>query len=178
MTTHYQLTEHDAFALQKDFIRQSRSHRARRLLFTIVLELVAVGYGILVLALLFPESIVLYPLVGGGLIGLVLFPFIKNMYATIAMRQIRYILKGDTKWPRKITLQLDEHGIEVHSIHNTVTKRVHVAWESIQTISEDETNRFLYYEATEAIIIPKRNHGISDVDQTEIERRLRDHLTV
>ncbi len=97
MTTHYQLTEHDAFALQKDFIRQSRSHRARRLLFTIVLELVAIGYGILVLALLFPESIVLYPLVGGGLIGLVLFPFIKNMYATIAMRQIRLHLKEEIR---------------------------------------------------------------------------------
>lgn len=178
MTTHYHLTEHDFFALQKNSFHQLKIHKKKRIAFTVVVELLAIFYGIVLLVNVFPQHNTLYSFVGGLIIGLLLLPFIAKLYQKIVLRQTRLIVKTDTKWPRKVTLHLSESGIEFHSTHNNVTKRLRVAWEAIQNMSEDETNRYLYFQTNEAFIIPKRNHGISEIDQTEINRLLQDHLNV
>ncbi len=178
MTTHYHLTEHDFFALQKNSFHQLTFHKKRRIAFTVLVEILAIFYGILLLVNVFPQHNALYPLVGGLIIGLLLLPFITKLYQKIVLRQNRIILKTDTKWPRKVTLHLSESGIEFHSTHHNVTKHIHVAWEAIQKMSEDETNRYLYFQTNEVFIIPKRNHGISEIDQTEINRWLQDRLNI
>lgn len=176
MTTQYHLTEHDFFALQKNSLHQLTMHKKGRIAFTVVAEILAIFYGIVLLVNVLPQQNALYPLVGSLIIGLLLLPFITKLYQKIVLRQNRFILKTDTKWPRKVTLHLSESGIEFHSTHHNVTKHIHLAWEAIQKMSEDETNRYLYFQTNEVFIIPKRNHGISDIDQTEINRWLQDRL--
>ncbi|WP_214795507.1 MULTISPECIES: YcxB family protein [unclassified Exiguobacterium] len=178
MTTQYHLTEHDFFALQKNSLHQLTMHKKGRIAFTVVAEILAIFYGIVLLVNVLPQQNALYPLVGSLIIGLLLLPFITKLYQKIVLRQTRSIIKTNTKWPRKVTLHLSESGIEFHSTHHNVTKRIHVAWEAIQNMSEDETNRYLYFQTNEVFIIPKRNHGISEIDQTEINRWLQDRLHI
>ncbi len=180
---HFQLTKDDFFALQKNFIENSDYHKRRARHVTIVLMLLTVLWGFLLAIFLLPQTISV-PLFLGLAIGsslflaLLLFPFLKKAYVNITLWQFRYLLKQETKWPRDITLYINENGIERNSLHNNVNKRLQVAWDAIERVSGDETNHYLYVEARETIVVPKQNQMLSETEQSKINYLLQQNLNI
>lgn len=178
---HYQLTKNDFFMLQKNFIENSVSEKRKSLLITIVLMLLTAFYGFAIVITLLPETmsaaIILILAVGTAIVTpLLLFPFFKKVHFTIRLKLLRSIFRQESKWPRDLTLSIYENGIEVNSLHNAVNKQIRVSWKAIERVSEDETNYYLYIEATEAIIIPKRK--LREADQTTINHLLQKYLNI
>ncbi|MCC5893457.1 hypothetical protein [Exiguobacterium sp.] len=180
---HLHLTKDDFFALQKNFIENSDYHKRRARHVTIILMLLTVSWGFLLAILLLPQtisaSLFLGLAIGSSLfLALLLFPLLKKAYVNITLWQLRYLLKLETKWPRDITLNINEHGIERSSLHNNVNKRLQVAWEAIERVSGDETNHYLYVEARETIVVPKRHHTLSETEQNKINHLLQQNLNI
>ncbi|MCA0980872.1 YcxB family protein [Exiguobacterium aestuarii] len=178
---HYQLTKNDFFMLQKNFIENSVSEKRKSLLITIVLMLLTAFYGFALAITLLPETmsaaIILILAVGTAVVApLLLFPFFKKVHFTIRLKLLRSIFRQESKWPRDLTLSIYENGIEVNSLHNAVNKQVRVSWKAIERVSEDETNYYLYIEATEAIIIPKRK--LRETNQTTLNHLLQKYLNI
>ncbi|MCT4794645.1 YcxB family protein [Exiguobacterium alkaliphilum] len=180
---HFLLTKDDFFAVQKNFIENSDYHKRRARHTTIILMLLTVSWGFLLAILLLPQtlsvSLFLGLAIGSSLfLALLLFPLLKKAYGNIILWQLRHLLKLETKWPRDTTLYINEHGIERKSLHNNVTKRLQVAWEAIERVSEDETNHYLYVESRETIVVPKRHHTLSETEQTKINHLLQQNLNI
>ena len=180
---HYRLTQDDFFTFQTNFIKNSVSDKRKSILVTLVLMLLTAFYGYVLAIVWLPRTLsaplIIALAVSAAVVpALLLFTFFKKVYITIRLRQLRSILQQDSKWPRDITLSIHEHGIEVNSLHNAVNKRVQVAWEAVERVSEDETNHYLYIEAAEAIIVPKQNRELSETEQTTINQLLQTHLGI
>ncbi|TCI52215.1 hypothetical protein EVJ24_11590 [Exiguobacterium sp. SH1S21] len=145
--------------------------------------LLTVLWGFLLAIFLLPQTISV-PLLLGLAIGsslflaLLLFPFLKKAYVNITLWQFRYLLKQETKWPRDITLYINENGIERNSLHNNVNKRLQVAWDAIERVSGDETNHYLYVEARETIVVPKQNQMLSETEQNTISHLLQKNVNI
>ncbi|TCI47943.1 MULTISPECIES: YcxB family protein [unclassified Exiguobacterium] len=181
---HYQLTQDDFFAFQKNFIGTSPYHKRFSRFYTAILSLLAAYLGFALVIILLPRTISSAPLilalaVSASVLSVLLqLRFSKKMYQNMTLWQFRYMLKKNTKWPRDVTLYFNEFGVEVNSLHNRVNKRIQVAWEAIERVSEDETNYYLYLEVREAIIVPKQNNTLSETEQTKINDLLQKHLSI
>lgn len=181
---HYQLTQDDFFAFQKNFIGTSPYHKRFSRFYTAILSLLAAYLGFALVIILLPRTISSAPLilalaVGASVLSVLLqLRFSKKMYQNMTLWQFRYMLKQNTKWPRDVTLYFNEFGLEVNSLHNHVNKRIQVAWEAIERVSEDEINYYLYFEVREAVIVPKQNNTLSETEQTKINDLLQKHLSI
>lgn len=180
---HYQLTQDDFFTFQKNFIENSDYHKRKSKRVTILTALLTAFYGFALAIFLLPQTIsaplfIALAVSGGLILALFLLPFIKKFYPKLTLWQLRYMLKQETKWPRDITLYINETGIELNSLHNDVNKRIQVAWEAIERVSEDETKHYLYIEAREAIIIPKQNQMLSETEQSKINHLLQKNVNI
>lgn len=180
---HYRLTQDDFFTFQKNFIKNSVSDKRKSILVTIVLMLLTAFYGYILAIVWLPRTlsapITLALAVSAAVVpALLLFPLFKKVHLTIRLRQLRSILRQDSKWPRDVTLSIHEDGIEVSSLHNAVNKRVQVAWEAIERVCEDETYHYIYIEATEAIIVPKQNQMLNETERIQMNDLLQKHLGI
>lgn len=183
MIIKYQLTFEDDMALQKNFIKNADCHKRREKLSFILAELTVFFAGMVLIAIFLPQDINLALFCGisigaGILTALLLAPFIKKIYTPVTLWQYRILLKKrkDINWPRNVTLNLNEKGIEICSAHNKVKGNVQVAWESIKKVNEDENHFFLYFEESEAFIIPKSNYILSEAEQGMLRSRLKNQL--
>ena len=180
---HYRLTQDDFFTFQKNFIKNSVSDKRKSILVTLALMSLTAFYGYVLAIVWLPRtlsaSLIIALAVSAAVVpALLLFPLFKKVHTTIRLRQLRSILRQDSKWPRDVTLSVHETGIEVSSIHNTVNKRVQVAWEAIERVSEDETYHYLYIEAAEAIIVPKQNRLLDETERIRMNDLLQKHLDI
>lgn len=180
---HYRLTQDDFFMLQKNFIKNSVSDKRRSILVTLVLMSLTAFYGFALAIFLLPQTLsalaILALAVSAAVVPtLLLFPLFKKVYFTIRLRQLRSILRQDSKWPRDVTLSIHEIGIEVNSLHNAVNKRVQVAWEAIERVNEDETHHYIFIEAAEAIIVPKQNQMFNETERIQMNDLLQKHLGI
>lgn len=194
MIIKYQLTFEDFIALQKDFIKYSKYHRTKHNFTILVLYAMAFSGGFLATILALPRTISanfhLSLAVGIGiLLAILLTPFIKKYYDFVTLKQYRYLLRNDKRWPRDITLHLHEKGIDMSSVHGEImgsdkrpaygkiNGKNEVAWGSILELNEDEDRLFLYFDAREAIIIPKSEPILSKAEQEMLRKLLKQHLS-
>lgn len=180
---HYRLTQDDFFTLQKNFIKNSVPDKRRSILVTLVLMSLTAFYGFALAIVLLPQTlsapVILALAVSAAVVpALLLFPLFKKVYFTMRLRQLRSILRQDSKWPRDVTLLIHENGIEVNSLHNAVNKRVQVAWEAIERVNEDETHHYIFIEAAEAIIVPKQNQMLNETERIQMNDLLQKHLGI
>ncbi|TCI24838.1 YcxB family protein [Exiguobacterium sp. SH5S13] len=168
MDTKYQLTFEDFMALQKDSLKRTEHHKARYNITTIALAMMVFLFGFIVLHIILPMSLYFYSLylnsenifklivVCLAIIPVILLrPFIGKYYDFVTLRKLKSAYKNDTRWPRDVTLQLDETGVHVSSSFKSGIKKTDVPWDSIKVVGEDDGHFFLYYETNEAIIVPK-----------------------
>ncbi|WP_353647121.1 Gfo/Idh/MocA family oxidoreductase, partial [Exiguobacterium sp. SH31] len=103
-------------------------------------------------------------------------PFIGKYYDFVTLRKLKSAYKNDTRWPRDVTLQLDETGVHVSSSFKSGIKKTDVPWDSIKVVGEDDGHFFLYYETNEAIIVPKFISSLTESENIAfydlIEQRL------
>lgn len=180
---HYRLTQDDFFTLQKSFIKNSVPDKRRSIIFTLLLMSLTAFYGYVLAIVWLPRTlsapVILALAVSAAVVpALLLFPFFKKVYFTIRLRQLRSILRQDSKWPRDVTLSIHETGIEVNSLHNAVNKRVQVAWEAIDRVNEDETHHYIFIEAAEAIIVPKQHQMLNETERIRMNDLLQKHLGI
>ncbi|WP_214888216.1 YcxB family protein [Exiguobacterium sp. s142] len=181
---HYQLTQDDYFAFQKNFIRTSAYHKKFSRFYSVVLSILAAYLGFALVIILLPRTISSAPLilaiaVSAAILSVLLqLRLSKKMYQNITLWQFRYMLKQDKKWPRDVTLYFNENGIEINSLHNDVNKRIQVAWEAIERVSEDKTFYYLYFEVREAIIVPKQHQMLNEAEQNKINDLLQKRLNL
>lgn len=181
MITTYKMTLEDFLSLQEDMIHHSNQHKKSRKIWLIFMSAPALllGYLATIFILPHPESIALFSLtvIGVGILfALLLRPLLKDLYAPFALRQIRRLVTKDNVSSTDITLQLHDTHIEMHAVRGNISRTTQVPWKSIKKVNEDETHRFLYFEDDEALIIPKARDGITEVEQSEIDRLLEKHL--
>ncbi|OGX79987.1 hypothetical protein A6395_03810 [Exiguobacterium sp. SH31] len=182
MVTTYKLTLEDVLSFQQDMIHHSNQHKKSRKIWLIFMSAPAFLLGYLATTFILPppESIALFSLtvIGVGILfALLLRPLLKDLYAPFALRQFRLVNK-DSAWPTDITLQLSDSHVEMHVVHGKINRTTQVPWTSILKVNENETHRFLYFEDDEALIIPKSKAGITEVEQSEIDRLLGKHLLI
>ncbi|WP_368915774.1 YcxB family protein [Exiguobacterium acetylicum] len=177
----YQMTLEDFMALQKDSIQHSKYHIKRQRRSIVVMDMMVFCCGFVFTSYWLPQimSVVLFlfiAVVGGSLHALLLFPFIKKVYLTITLWQLRYFLKSDERFPRNVILNIDEKGIKINSIQDQVTNQLQIEWKSIDKVSEDDDHYFLYFEENEAIIIPKQIHDLNKTEQIKLRHLLQTYL--
>ncbi|TCI59068.1 YcxB family protein [Exiguobacterium sp. SH0S2] len=189
MDTKYQLTFEDFMALQKDSLKRTEHHKARYNITTIALAMMVFLFGFIVLHIILPMSLYFYSLylnsenifklivVCLAIIPVILLrPFIGKYYDFVTLRKLKSAYKNDTRWPRDVTLQLDETGVHVSSSFKSGIKKTDVPWDSIKVVGEDDGHFFLYYETNEAIIVPKFISSLTESENIAfydlIEQRL------
>jgi|GEM_PF-2671603 len=181
MVTTYKLTLDDFLAFQNDMIHHSNQYKRARSMWVraMSLPLFALGYAAAFYLVPRPESTIIFILITVGiglLFALLLRPLIKDLHAPLALWQTRRILNKQDTWPKDVTLQLSDTYVEMQAVRGNVHRTTQVPWTSILKVSENETHRFLYYEEDEALIIPKVKDGVTEVEQSEIERILDKHM--
>ena len=181
MVTTYQLTLDDFLAFQNDMIHHSNQYKRARGVWLkyMNLPLFALGYAAAFFLVPHPDSIGLSLLITVGiglLFALLLRPLLKDLHAPLALWQTRRALNKQDTWPKDVTLQLSDTTVEMHAVRGNVHRTTQVPWTSILKVNENETHRFLYYEEDEALIIPKVKDGVTEVEQSEIERILDKHM--
>lgn len=181
MVTTYQLTLDDFLAFQNDMIHHSNQYKRARGVWLryMNLPLFALGYAAAFFLVPRPESIGLSLLITVGiglLFALLLRPLLKDLHAPLALWQTRRVLNKQDTWPKDVTLQLSDTIVEMQAVRGNVHRTTQVPWTSILKVNENETHRFLYYEEDEALIIPKVKDGVTEVEQSEIERILDKHM--
>lgn len=128
MDTKYQFTLEDFMALQKDSSKRSEHHKARYNITTISLAMMVFLFGFIVLHIILPMSLYFYSLYlnSENILKLIvvclaiipdtlLRPFIGKYYDFVTLRKLKSTYKNDTRWPRDVTLQLHETGVQVSS---------------------------------------------------------------
>lgn len=181
MVTTYKLTLDDFLAFQNDMIHHSNQYQRARSMWVRVmsLPLFALGYAAAFYLVPRPESTIVFILITVGiglLFALLLRPLLKDLHAPLALWQIRRVLNKQDTWPKDVTLQLSDAHVEMQAVRGNVHRTTQVPWTSILKVNENETHRFLYYEEDEALIIPKLKDGITEVEQSEIDRILDKHM--
>ncbi|MCC5893458.1 YcxB family protein [Exiguobacterium sp.] len=181
MITTYKMTLEDFLSFQEDMIHHSNQHKKSRNIWLIFMSAPALLLGYLATILILPRpesfSLFLLTVIGIGILfALLLRPLLKDLYAPFVLRQIRRLVTKDHVSPADITLQFHDTYIEMHAVRGNISRTTQVPWTSILKVNEDETHRFLYYEEDEALIIPKAKDGVTEVEQTEIDRILEKHL--
>lgn len=182
MVTTYKLTLDDFLAFQNDMIHHSNQYKRIRSVWLRYtnLPLFALGYAAAFFLVPRPDSTIVFLLITVGiglLFALLLRPLLKDLYAPLALWQTRRILNKQDTWPKDVTLQLSDTHVEMQAVRGNVHRTTQVPWTSILKVSENETHRFLYYEEDEALIIPKAKDGVTEVEQSEIERILEKQLS-
>ncbi|WP_214807388.1 YcxB family protein [Exiguobacterium sp. s102] len=183
MIIKYQLTFEDLMSLQKDLIENTKYHKKRRKFLLIYTEILAFFYGFTSILYFLPRTIPFaifcsIAVAVGILFAILLRPLLKKMYLPIAMRQGRYFLKKNSSWPRNVTLNLHEAGIDWNSDDGKLNRTLKLAWESIEKVNEDENHIYLYYQKSEALIIPKNIRVLSLTEQNEFKQLIRNHLNI
>ncbi|WP_047376290.1 YcxB family protein [Exiguobacterium sp. ZOR0005] len=181
MVTTYKMTLEDFLSFHNDLSHHSNLYeRNRKLwLFIMMIPTFALGYVLTAFVLPRPESPVLFyllPVGVGILFTLLLRPLLKDLHGPFAIWIARQQLKKHNVWPKDITLHLDDTHVEMHVVRGKVSRTTQIPWTSIFKVNEDETHRFLYFEEDEALIIPKARDGITEVEQSEIDRILEKHI--
>lgn len=182
MITTYKMALEDFLSFQEDMIHHSPQYKKSRNVWLIVMNAPAFLLGYLATMFVFPRpeslSLFLLTVIGVGILfALLLRPLLKDLYAPFALRQIRRLVTKDYVSPTDITLQFHDTYIEMHAVRGNVSRTTQVPWTSILKVNENETHRFLYYEEDEALIIPKVKDGVTEVEQSEIERILEKQLS-
>lgn len=181
MVTTYQLTLEDFLSFQNDLLLRTNQHNRSRKLWVIWMQVIAFALGFVSVIFFAPRpestGLLLSIAVGVGMLfALLLRPLLKDLHAPLSIWLARQQLKKHDVWPKNITLQLHDTHVEMHAVRGKVYRTTQVPWKSILKVNEDETHRFLYYEEDEALIIPKARDGITEVEQSEIDRLLEKHL--
>lgn len=181
MVTTYKLTLEDFSAFQNDMIHHSDQHKRIRSVWLKYMNIPLFALGFIATILLFPnlESTMTRLLITFGigmLFALLLRPLFKDLHAPLYLWQIRRTLKKQNVWPKDIKLQFSETHVEMQAVRGSIHRTTQVPWTSILRVYQDESYRFLYYEEDEALIIPKMKDGITEVEQSEIDRILEKHL--
>lgn len=183
MIIKYQLTFDDLISLQKNLIENTTFHQKKKKNLLIYTEILAFVYGFASIVFFFPRTIPFaifcsIAVATGIVFAILLRPLLKKMYLTIAMRQGRHFLKKNKSWPRNVILNLHESGIDLSSERAKVSSTLKFDWESIEKVREDEGHLYLYYQESEAIIIPKSNTGLTLTEENELKRLIRNHLSI
>lgn len=181
MVTTYKLTLDDLLAFQNDMIHHSDQYKRIRSAWLryMNIPLFALGYAAAFFLVPRPESTIAFLLITVGiglLFALLLRPLLKDLHAPLALWQIRRVLSKQDTWPKVVTLQLSDTHVEMQAIRGNIHRTTQVPWTSILKVNENETHRFLYYEEDEALIIPKMKNGVTEVEQSEVERILDKHM--
>lgn len=186
MTLNYQVTFEDFLALQKDSFKRIRMHQAAyNIILTLLISIVFMSSFALIILLL-PKSIylfseILYFLLAAliSVLPVVLMrPVLAKFYDTVMILLYRILFSKDQRRSRNIKLYIHEDGIHLNSSNSQITKNLDITWESVKTISEDDNRFFLYYEKTEALILPKRPPSISHSEQILLQDYLKKYLNV
>ncbi|WP_214834198.1 hypothetical protein [Exiguobacterium sp. s152] len=179
MIVKYQMSYEDYMALQKDSLKRTRFHRIKSSILFVLLTVMVFLFGIVLSILVLPQSshlmsfkmYQLLPIFIGILLALVMMRYVKKFYAFATIAQLKFMLRNDKRWPRDITLNIHEVGIDLTYSRENSDITTNVIWDSVKTIGQDRNHLFLYYEETEAVIIPT-SYNVLGKEKHEILRKL------
>ncbi|TCI24836.1 MULTISPECIES: YcxB family protein [unclassified Exiguobacterium] len=184
MIVKYQMSYEDYMALQKDSLKRTKFHRIKSSILFILLTVMVFLFGIVLSILVLPQSSYLMsfklyqllPIFIGILLALVMMCYVKKFYAFATIAKLRFMLRNDKRWPHDITLNIHEVGIDLTYSRENSDTTTKVIWDSVKTIGQDRNHLFLYYEETEAVIIPTSYNLLGKEKQEILRKLLKQHL--
>ncbi|MFN4213763.1 hypothetical protein [Exiguobacterium sp.] len=186
MIINYQLTYEDMIALQKEYLKKTRSRRQKKITILIAIIFFVYWIGLFFASLLFKptsSTSAFYDIISilgafGGVIFIILMmPAISKISDLVRLLIYRFFLKKDNRFPRNLILHFQETGIEIHSINHQIEKITKVTWESIERLGNDEHRLFLYYlDSKEGVIVPISDFRISKSEKEELRSLLIQYL--
>lgn len=170
-------------ALQRDLIKHMRGHKIRGWIIFICFEVfIFYLFGNITINLL-PQTLppVVFDLITLAVVVLaviLLAPLGCKVYPAIALWQYKGAVGKEqlSKWPRNYATLLNEEGIEVNVTGTHAKGKTFFLWESTLKVTEDNERYFLYYTATEVIIIPKRTNHLSAEEKKNLLHMLNRYL--